>query len=196
MLLVAETSVPLILQGATSIANTYCQRTELSCWRCVSCSMKTCLLVLIKQSKVCVHFVADKKKLQYIKMKYQFNMVFEGLSAALWSFNAVGSEINCVYKVTAWSFGVGSSPFGSLITSGFRSSVLKSWHSSATTSWKPGKSCLLAMRCQPLPVLSHTLITRCKQAWTSKLWLKEVFVCCGFNFFFFFVKPKYLAFLM
>lgn len=32
---------------------------------------------------MCTLFVADKKKLQYIKMTYQLNMLFEGVSSAI-----------------------------------------------------------------------------------------------------------------
>lgn len=70
-------------------------------------------------------------------MKYQFNMLFEGISAALGYCEALMQQavkFNCIYKVTAWSFGVASSLVGSSITSGFRRSVLKSWHNPATTS--------------------------------------------------------------
>lgn len=69
-------------------------------------------------------------------MKYQFNMLFGGVSAALGCCEALMQQalkFNCVYKVTTWSFGVASSVFGSLITSGFRRSVLKSWRNPSTS---------------------------------------------------------------
>lgn len=132
------------------------------------------------------------KRYWYLKNEVTVSCAVRGhfcCSLVFWSLFAASGEINYIYKGSTCSFGVASSVFGSSITSGFIRSTLKPWHKPATTSWKPGNSCLLAMRCLSVSssvVTYIQLITGWKQAWTSKLWLQCFFVCCGFLFFYYF----------
>lgn len=156
------------------------------------CENNTYFFLFRSPAFVCTLYVADKKILWYLKNEVRVSCAVRGsfcCSLVFWTLFAASGEINYIYKGSTCSFGVASSVFGSSITSGFIRSTLKPWHKPATTSWKPGNSCLLAMRCLSVSssvVTYIQLITGWKQAWTSKLWLQCFFVCCGFLFFYYF----------